>query len=440
MTEYDYSPEAYEKYLATQARISRWVDDTQRTHLVGPDVPPTPLVTEDSVPLPSTRDESRPTKSKKSSGKKRSKSASRPPTPFKNLQELPEQPEDEPEDDSNPILPDYPVYRFYASPVEKAPSPPPEPSQSYTQRERRGSSAPVSRNSPQDHTIPRDLPGSVGARYVPGYDSDHTYTSKYVSKRVKSPHPATRKRSMSFSAAASQPLNQLPMAAYYPTNGPHHSSPHAYSSHYSSQTSSPHHPSASSATFVPPHPPAAPVPRQVNDFGPQSISKNFSYPLPYQQYPDYDAVRRREISRSHTAPAHTMNQSTDSPPYAYNAPGHSHQRSRHPHHRAQSHSQPASRSASPGISTEPQPGSTAVTFPNGKILYVTPPNADKKQILQHPQLYQVPYEYYRPESPKKKPLLQRLLPSFGKKACEPKNAGPSPTPERTLRRRTSSIH
>lgn len=42
MTEYDYSPEAYERYLATQARIARWVDNTeQHAHeFRAPGVPP----------------------------------------------------------------------------------------------------------------------------------------------------------------------------------------------------------------------------------------------------------------------------------------------------------------------------------------------------------------------------------------------------------------
>jgi hypothetical protein len=30
MTEYDYSPEAYDRYLATQNRIARWVDETEQ--------------------------------------------------------------------------------------------------------------------------------------------------------------------------------------------------------------------------------------------------------------------------------------------------------------------------------------------------------------------------------------------------------------------------
>ncbi|KAJ3494665.1 hypothetical protein NLJ89_g10758 [Agrocybe chaxingu] len=30
MTEYDYSPEAYQRYLATQTRIANWVDKTEQ--------------------------------------------------------------------------------------------------------------------------------------------------------------------------------------------------------------------------------------------------------------------------------------------------------------------------------------------------------------------------------------------------------------------------
>ncbi|KAF8232091.1 hypothetical protein L208DRAFT_1397962, partial [Tricholoma matsutake] len=53
MTEYDYSPEAYEAYLATQAKISRWVDKTNRLYpyLGNPFTPATPAV-HDSDLLP----------------------------------------------------------------------------------------------------------------------------------------------------------------------------------------------------------------------------------------------------------------------------------------------------------------------------------------------------------------------------------------------------
>lgn len=44
MTEYDYSPDAYEKHLATQSRISRWVDKTRRYAPSNPFVPATPAV------------------------------------------------------------------------------------------------------------------------------------------------------------------------------------------------------------------------------------------------------------------------------------------------------------------------------------------------------------------------------------------------------------
>lgn len=42
MTEYDYSPDAYERYLATQKRIARWAEDTSRHH------PSNPFVTSPS--------------------------------------------------------------------------------------------------------------------------------------------------------------------------------------------------------------------------------------------------------------------------------------------------------------------------------------------------------------------------------------------------------
>ena len=42
MTEYDYSPEAYERYLATQNRIARWVDGTLSVNPRNPFTPATP--------------------------------------------------------------------------------------------------------------------------------------------------------------------------------------------------------------------------------------------------------------------------------------------------------------------------------------------------------------------------------------------------------------
>ncbi|KAF9009416.1 hypothetical protein BDQ17DRAFT_1322987 [Cyathus striatus] len=44
MTEYDYSPEAYERYLATQNRIARWVDNTLQHNPRNPFTPATPAV------------------------------------------------------------------------------------------------------------------------------------------------------------------------------------------------------------------------------------------------------------------------------------------------------------------------------------------------------------------------------------------------------------
>jgi len=52
MTEYDYSPDAYERYLAKQASIARWVDNTHESTPVDPFHPP-PDVSDDRGPLPS---------------------------------------------------------------------------------------------------------------------------------------------------------------------------------------------------------------------------------------------------------------------------------------------------------------------------------------------------------------------------------------------------
>lgn len=58
MTEYDYSPEAYEAYLATQAKISRWVDKTNRMYpyLGNPFTPATPAVHGSELPPQQERD------------------------------------------------------------------------------------------------------------------------------------------------------------------------------------------------------------------------------------------------------------------------------------------------------------------------------------------------------------------------------------------------
>ncbi len=41
MTEYDFSPEAYERYMATQTRVSNWIDtSTNSTQMPSPATPP----------------------------------------------------------------------------------------------------------------------------------------------------------------------------------------------------------------------------------------------------------------------------------------------------------------------------------------------------------------------------------------------------------------
>ncbi|KAL0950460.1 hypothetical protein HGRIS_010409 [Hohenbuehelia grisea] len=42
MTEYDYSPDAYERYIAKQLSIARWVDNTNQHAPANPYTPPTP--------------------------------------------------------------------------------------------------------------------------------------------------------------------------------------------------------------------------------------------------------------------------------------------------------------------------------------------------------------------------------------------------------------
>lgn len=362
MTEYDYSPETYEKYLATQTRIARWVDATQQTVLVGPDVPPTPLGPDENITLPRNRElklRSLPEKSSKSSSKKPSRLiAARPPTPFEHTKEFPVAPDDFPS-------PGRPVYRHAWSPKSANASIPhlettsPEPSRTSTPHERRDSSVPLSRPSLHYNVISREFSEPLRPSFLPGYESDNTCAKER----------AARKRSMSFSAAASRPLNNSSPVAYYPFNIPHHSSSR---NHPANNPPSPF-PSISVA-FMPP--PGVPEP------GSHASTNRLGYP--YQQYSDSDAVRQdeNEISRRHAPPSHIMHQSVDSVSYPYNIPGHSHQQSWHQLQPLQSYSRSSSRPPSPGFSAEPQPGSIRVTFPNGKILYVNPPNADRSRILQ----------------------------------------------------------
>ncbi|KAF9535414.1 hypothetical protein CPB83DRAFT_830438 [Crepidotus variabilis] len=68
MTEYDYSPEAYERYLATQNRIAKWVDDAERHR---PEF-------KHAVPTNQSRDNSRDSSPEPSRRLKRSGSSRRP--------------------------------------------------------------------------------------------------------------------------------------------------------------------------------------------------------------------------------------------------------------------------------------------------------------------------------------------------------------------------
>lgn len=79
MTEYDYSPDAYERYLATQQRIARWVDNTSRYRPSNPFVhsPTVDSQAEHDSPLPDSPSTSRVSRSSGSQyPKTRSRSSS----------------------------------------------------------------------------------------------------------------------------------------------------------------------------------------------------------------------------------------------------------------------------------------------------------------------------------------------------------------------------
>lgn len=75
MTEYDYSPEAYQRYLKTQERIGRWVDKTEgcRTQFANPFNPPVTHLPGYEEPPPVSRRSSR--------GRRSSHNNSRSPSP-----------------------------------------------------------------------------------------------------------------------------------------------------------------------------------------------------------------------------------------------------------------------------------------------------------------------------------------------------------------------
>lgn len=352
MTEYDYSEEAYEKYLATQQRIARWVDETHRCKLVGPDVPPTPLVDDTNVPLPHHRERryrpSEPSKSSKhyhltpsppperveqSARKNRSMSMSAPathlPAPFIPTAEVP--------------APGCPVYHlpFTSNPPKLAEQP---------AIGGRTSLSTPSRSKTWDYVSSKQVPQIDHAAVYPPSDSGSS------SPELLNYSPI-RKRSTSFSAAVTRPAPTRSQTApqqyniFYPEPVSREQS-----SYYSSQNSSPNYPYPSSMGYLP----QSSTPAPAASYPAQS----FVYPFPYQQYPDYDAVRRQEPLRANTAPAHAPRYSMDSNPYPYSAPRYSY------------HSDKPSIAA---YQPPPQPQSAQVllAFPNGKQMYVTPSQSTK---------------------------------------------------------------
>lgn len=318
MTEYDYSEEAYQKYLESQARIARWVDNTQNSRLVPPDVPPTPLGDETNIPL----------KPGEEFGFRRRE-------PFKPSKYLPE--------------PGCPVYY-------PPPTPPPEPTKRRHKKRSGSTSAPATR-PPTPYRSSKELP-------EPGR-SDYNMSDSPPSRSVR--QAAARKRSMSFSVPATRP-----------SPPPATSTPQHYRGTYpehggcyfdqSPQNLSPSYSHPSSMTF-PPQPTAHPQ-STAQLPTPPHIVHSLSYPLPYQQYPNYDAVRRAEPVRSSTAPAHASHYSMDNKTYSYPVQGYSH----HPEqpyayaHQSYLHQTPPSHHPLAQV---------PISFPSGKTILMTPSKSNQ---------------------------------------------------------------
>lgn len=349
MTEYDFSEEAYEKYLATQARIARWVDHTQRSKLVTPDFPPTPLEHDTNVPLPRERSrKSRssalsksstfdpvtapPERTKRPASRKRSMSMSahRPPTPFRPTPELPES--SHPEDILSPAIQPSPEQTMCPAATKRTPH-----------------SARATHPWPEGFIPTKHVPEPGCPVYYPDYDSDPPS------------QPMGRKRSISFSAPVTRPiLNDSPPAPQLYNSFYSEPAPREQSSYYSSHNSSPNYPSAYATANVPPSSALAPTSSYP--------VQGFSYPFPHQQYPDYGAARQPRPTRSKTAPAHhSPHYSIDSSPYSYST-GHSYQSAQTSAYPYQHYPQPP-----PQSKVKPQPAMVPVTFPNGTIAYAPAP-------------------------------------------------------------------
>lgn len=310
MTEYDYSEEAYQKYLETQARIARWVDNTQSTRLVGPDVPPTPLGDESNIPLPRTEE----------FGFRRRE-------PFKPSKYLPE--------------PGCPVYY-------PLPTPPPEPTKKRSKKRSGSASAPNTR-PPTPYRSSKELPESGR--------SDNHISNSPPSRSVK--QPTARKPSMSFSAPPTRPSPaSTPQhhRSFYPEHG-------GYFDQSSQDLSPPYlHPSP---THFPPQPTTQlPTP-------PHPV-KSFSYPLPHQQYPNYDTVRRAEPVRSHTVPGHASHYSIDNKTNSYPVPGYSHQQ-----HLEQPYGYAPQTYIHQTPPSQHPPAQVPISFPSGKTILMTPSKSNK---------------------------------------------------------------
>ncbi|KAJ7439292.1 hypothetical protein FB451DRAFT_1446208 [Mycena latifolia] len=133
MTEYDYSPEAYQRHFETQARIARWAQATHQVPQKDPFAPPTPA----NGPAPLPREASRSSRRTRSSDRDRDRGRRRSPAP-----PLPLPRDGPPRSQTAPPQQLHPAV-VQPSYYPAAPPPPPPQTQNQHRRARSSSQAPV---------------------------------------------------------------------------------------------------------------------------------------------------------------------------------------------------------------------------------------------------------------------------------------------------------
>ncbi|KAJ7496447.1 hypothetical protein FB451DRAFT_1455527 [Mycena latifolia] len=132
MTEYDYSPEAYQRHFETQARIARWAQATHQVPQKDPFAPPTPA----NGPAPLPREASRSSRRTRSSDRDRDRERRRsPPPPLPLPRDAPPRSQTAPPQHLYPAV----VQPYYPA----APPPPPTQTQNQHRRARSSSQAPT---------------------------------------------------------------------------------------------------------------------------------------------------------------------------------------------------------------------------------------------------------------------------------------------------------